>query len=50
MTDDLPFRVVRSNGTDELLAQTATLIARGEVRVTAAEYPRTWSSCGCVHW
>jgi hypothetical protein len=38
MTDELPFKVARSNGTDELLAQAATLkIARGAFRVAAAE-------------
>jgi hypothetical protein len=36
MSYELPFRVVGSNGTDELLAQAATLkIARGAVRVAA---------------
>jgi hypothetical protein len=36
MTDDLPFRVVRSNSHDELLAQAATLkIARAAYRAGA---------------
>jgi hypothetical protein len=36
MSYELPFRVVGSNGTDELLAQAATLkIARGAFRVAA---------------
>jgi hypothetical protein len=40
MTDDLPFRVVRSNSHDELLAQAATLkIAQAAYRAAARMYP-----------
>jgi hypothetical protein len=40
MTDDLPFKVVRSNGTDEVLARaTNLLIARGAYQAAARMYP-----------
>jgi hypothetical protein len=40
MTDELPFKVVRSNGHDELLAQAVDLIiALGAYRAAAAKYP-----------
>jgi hypothetical protein len=40
MTDDLPFKVVRSNSHDELLAQAVDLIiALGAYRAAAAKYP-----------
>jgi hypothetical protein len=40
MTDDLPFRVVRSNGTDEVLVRAMNLlIARGAYREAARLYP-----------
>jgi hypothetical protein len=40
MTDDLPFKVVRSNGTDEVLARAINmLIARAAYREAARMYP-----------
>jgi hypothetical protein len=40
MTDDLPFKVVRSNGTDEVLVRAMNLlIARGAYREAARLYP-----------
>jgi hypothetical protein len=40
MTDELPFKVVRSNRHDELLAQAANLlIARGAYRAAVRMYP-----------
>jgi hypothetical protein len=40
MTDELPFKVVRSNGTDEVLARAVNLlIARGAYREAARMYP-----------
>jgi hypothetical protein len=40
MTDDLPFKVVRSNGTDEVLARATNLmIARGAYRSAVRMYP-----------
>jgi hypothetical protein len=39
MTEDLPFKVVRSNGTDEVLARAMNLmIARGAHQVAARIY------------
>jgi hypothetical protein len=41
MTDELPFKVVRSNGTDEVLARAVNmLIARGAYREAACMHPR----------
>jgi hypothetical protein len=40
MTGELPFKVVRSNGTDEVLARAVNpLIARGAYREAARIYP-----------
>jgi hypothetical protein len=40
MTDELSFKVVRSNGTDEVLARAVNmLIARGAYRSAARMYP-----------
>jgi hypothetical protein len=40
MTDELPFKVVRSNGTDEVLARAINmLITRGAYREAARMYP-----------
>jgi hypothetical protein len=40
MTDELPFKVVRSNGTDDVLARSVNmLIARGAYRAAARLYP-----------
>jgi hypothetical protein len=40
MIDELPFKVVRSNGTDEVLARAMNLvIARGAYREAARLYP-----------
>jgi hypothetical protein len=40
MTDELPFKVVRSNGTDEVLARAVNLlIARGAYRQAHACTP-----------
>jgi hypothetical protein len=40
MTEDLPFKVVRSNGTDEVMARAMNLlIARGAYREAARIYP-----------
>jgi len=40
MTDELPFKVVRSNSHDELLAQAVNLlIARGAYQAAAKMYP-----------
>jgi hypothetical protein len=40
MTDELPFKVVRSNGADEVLARAVNLlIARGAFRKAARMYP-----------
>jgi hypothetical protein len=40
MSEDLPFKVVRSNGTDEVLARAMNLlIARGAYREAARIYP-----------
>jgi hypothetical protein len=40
ITDELPFKVVRSNGTDEVLARAMNLlIARGAYREAARIYP-----------
>jgi hypothetical protein len=40
MSEDLPFTVVRSNGTDEVLARAMNLlIARGAYQVAARVYP-----------
>jgi hypothetical protein len=40
MTDELPFKVVRSNGTDEVLARVVNmLIARCAYRKAARMYP-----------
>jgi hypothetical protein len=40
MRDELPFKVVRSNGTDEALARAVNLrIARGAYHVAARLYP-----------
>jgi hypothetical protein len=40
MTDELPFKVVRSNGTDEALARAVNLlIARAAYREAAKMYP-----------
>jgi hypothetical protein len=40
VTDELPFKVVRSNGTDEALARAMNLlIARGAYHVAARLYP-----------
>jgi hypothetical protein len=40
MTDKLPFKVVRSNGTDEVLARAGQmLIARGAYRAAVHMYP-----------
>jgi uncharacterized protein (DUF2236 family) len=40
MTDELPFKIVRSNGTDELLARAMNLlIARGAYRSPVRMYP-----------
>jgi hypothetical protein len=40
ITEDLPFKVVRSNGTDEVLARaTHLLIARGAYQAAAKMYP-----------
>jgi hypothetical protein len=42
MIDDLLFKVVRSKGTDEVLARAVNLlIARGAHREAARIYPRT---------
>jgi len=42
MSDELSFKVVRSNGTDEVLARAINLlIARGAHREAAPMYPRT---------
>jgi hypothetical protein len=39
MTDELPFKVVRSNGTDEVLARAVNLlIARGAYREAASRH------------
>jgi hypothetical protein len=44
MTDDLPFKVVRSNGTAEVLARAVNLlIARGAYRNWLGCIGRTWS-------
>jgi hypothetical protein len=44
MSDDLPFKVVRSNGTDEVLTRAVNLlIARGAYREAARMYPRALS-------
>jgi hypothetical protein len=37
--DELPFKVVRSNGTDEVLARAMNLCARGAYREAARLYP-----------
>jgi hypothetical protein len=40
MTEDLPFKVVRSNGTDEVLARAMNLlVARAAYREAARQYP-----------
>jgi hypothetical protein len=40
MTDELPFKVVRSNSHDELIAQAINLlVARGAYRAAARMYP-----------
>jgi hypothetical protein len=40
MTDELPFKVVRSNGTDEVLARAGQmLIAPGAYRAAVRMYP-----------
>jgi hypothetical protein len=40
MSEDLPFKIVRSNGTDEVLARAVNLlIARGAYREAARMYP-----------
>jgi hypothetical protein len=40
MTEDLPFKVVRSNGTDEVLARAMNLlVARAAYREAARLYP-----------
>jgi hypothetical protein len=40
MTDELPFKVVRGNGTDEVLARAVNLlIAHGVYREAARMYP-----------
>ena len=40
MTDELPFKIVRSNGTDEVLARAMNLlIARGAYQAAAKMYP-----------
>jgi hypothetical protein len=42
MSDELPFKVVRSNGTEEVLARVVNLlITRGAYREAARMYPRT---------
>jgi hypothetical protein len=46
MINDLPFKVVRSNSHDELLAQAVNLlIARGAYREVHACTPTSLSSC-----
>jgi hypothetical protein len=46
MPDELPFKIVRSDGTDELLARAVNLlIARGAYRSAARMYPEDLIDC-----
>jgi hypothetical protein len=39
MSEELPFSVVRSNGTDEVLARAVNMLPRGAYREAAKMYP-----------